>query len=419
VSVPSFSPSTDIADLSQFAAAAEQWLADLRERLPDDPRRPDHDVAVFHALSRDAEATLVNAAATWQAEKYDAGWGALSWPRQWGGAALTAQHERAFAEIERRFVVPADHELRRITTNLVAPTLRDHGTQLLQQRHLRDFLSCRSLVCQLFSEPSAGSDLAGVATKARRQRDTWVLDGAKVWVSGAQFADFGLLLARSDPSRPKHAGITAFLLPMTAPGVEVRPIRQMSGGSSFNEVFFHDVEIDDDLRVGEIDRGWTVALAMLTYERNQSGSKPGVGGSWEQLRELAVNRSQLLDPVARDHLVLAYVGERLRTLTRQRADAARQRGEAPGPEGSLGKLLWAQSLVTIGRAAAMLAGPDLIAEVDEDGPYYWGTHVLGAPGFRIAGGSDEIQRNVIGERLLGLPKEPDPDSGRAWRDLPR
>jgi alkylation response protein AidB-like acyl-CoA dehydrogenase len=321
--------------------------------------------------------------------------------------------------VERRFTVPADHELRRITTNLVAPTLRDHGSAQIHERHLRDFLSCRALVCQLFSEPNAGSDLAGVATKARRAGDSWLLNGAKVWVSGAQFADFGLLLARSNPERPKHAGITAFLVPMTAPGIDVRPIRQMSGGSSFNEIFLDDVEIADDLRIGEVDRGWTVALAMLTYERNQSGSKAGVGGSWEQLRGLAADRPQMLDPVARDQLVQAYVGEQLRILTRQRADAAMQRGQAPGPEGSLGKLLWSQSLATIGRASAMLAGPDLTADVDVAGPYYWGAHVLGAPGFRIAGGSDEIQRTIIGERLLGLPKEPDPDRGRAWRDISR
>jgi alkylation response protein AidB-like acyl-CoA dehydrogenase len=376
-------------------------------------------VAVFHSLPHEAEADLVRAAAAWQAEKYDAGYGALSWRKELGGAGLTTLHELAFAEAERRFTVPADHELRRITTNLVAPTLRDHGSAQIQERHLRDFLSCRRLVCQLFSEPNAGSDLAGVATKARREGDAWLVNGAKVWVSGAQFADFGLLLARSNPERPKHAGITAFLLPMTAPGIDVRPIRQMSGGSSFNEIFLDDVEIADDLRIGEVDGGWTVALAMLTYERNQSGSKVGVGGSWEQLRELAADRPQMLDPVSRDQLVQAYVGEQLRILTRQRAEAAMQRGQAPGPEGSLGKLLWSQSLATIGRASAMLAGPDLTADVDVAGPYYWGAHVLGAPGYRIAGGSDEIQRTIIGERLLGLPKEPDPDRGRAWRDVSR
>jgi alkylation response protein AidB-like acyl-CoA dehydrogenase len=411
--------SSTTADLAAFRAEAERWLAERRPRLADGGQRPDHDVAVFHSLPREAEAELVGAAAAWQAEKYDAGYGALSWPEELGGAGLTAEHDRIFAEVERRFDVPADHELRRITTNLVAPTLRDHGSSQLKDRHLRDFLSCRTLVCQLFSEPNAGSDLAGVGTKARREGDTWVLDGAKVWVSGAQFADFGLILARSAPERPKHAGITAFLVPMSAPGVEVRPIRQMSGGSSFNEIFFNDVEVTDDLRIGEVDRGWTVALAMLTFERGQSGSKAGVGGSWEQLRALAAERRQLLDPVARDQLVQAYVGERLRILTRQRADAARQRGGAPGPEGSLGKLLWSQSLARVGRAAAMLAGPDLTAEVDAAGPYYWGSHVLGAPGFRIAGGSDEIQRTIIGERLLGLPKEPDPDAGRAWRDRRR
>ncbi|MFF3467930.1 acyl-CoA dehydrogenase family protein [Streptomyces sp. NPDC001984] len=405
-------------DLSGFVADCERWLSD---RLPpaDATGEPDSDVAVFHSLSHEAEAALIRAAADWQAEKFAAGYGALTWPKELGGSGLSPQHERAFAAVEKRYAVPADHELRRITTNLVAPTLRDHGSALLQERYLRCFLGCRALVCQLFSEPGAGSDLASVATQARRVGDGWVINGSKVWVSGAQFADYGLLLTRSDPRQPKHLGITAFLLPMATTGVSVRPIRQMSGGTSFNEVFLDDVELDDEMRIGDVDGGWTVALAMLTYERNQSGSKTGVGGSWDQLRDLALSRPHMMDPVTRDCLVQAYIGEQLRDVTRRRAEAARQRGETPGPEGSLGKLLWATSLATIGRVASMLAGPDLVAEADGSGPYFWNAHVLGAPGFRIAGGSDEIQRNIIGDRILGLPKEPDPYRTAAWSDLPR
>jgi alkylation response protein AidB-like acyl-CoA dehydrogenase len=245
------------------------------------------------------------------------------------------------------------------------------------------------------------------------------VDGAKVWVSGAQFAGWGVLIARSDPDVPKHAGLTAFLLPMDSPGVEVRPIRQMSGGTSFNEVFFTGVRVPDSLRLGEVGGGWNVALTMLGFERAQSGAKTGVGGSWAQLRTLAAWSGRTGDPAVRQRLARVYIHERLRELTRQRVEAAHQRGATPGPEGSLGKLLWTQGLTAIGEAAALLLGPALTADTGEWGTYAWAEHVLGAPGYRIAGGSDEMQRNIIAERALGLPKEPGPGRDQPWRTIPR
>ncbi|EHB58841.1 acyl-CoA dehydrogenase domain-containing protein [Mycolicibacterium rhodesiae JS60] len=407
------------SDLQSFARQAEDWLAQhLPRRVAGKEQVGPDDVAVFHNLTHDHEARLVADAAAWQAQKWQAGYGAIDWPSEFGGLDLTAEHARLFGAIEAGFEVPADHELRRITTNLVAPTLRKYGSAAQIDQLMMDLLSCRQLTCQLFSEPGAGSDLAGLATRAVRATDnSWIINGSKVWVSGAQFADWGLLIARTDPDVPKHAGLTAFLVPMNSPGLEVRPIRQMSGGTSFNEIFFTDVRVPDGRRLGPLGAGWQVTLTMLAFERNQSGSKAGVGGSWEQLLMLARLRERTTDPVVAQELVNVYIHERVRELTRRRAAQARAIGSEVGPEGSLGKLLWAQGLTAIGNAAAQLLGPDILADTGESGTYAWASHLLGAPGFRIAGGSDEIQRNIIAERVLGLPPEPRVDTGVPWREL--
>lgn len=394
---------TSIPSVGSYYDEAIDWLAARRSRVSKTVVE-DASTAVFHNLPYEHELGLIQACASWQKEKFQAGYGAIAWPVENGGAGLTQRHESAFLLAEKQFAVPHDHELRRITTNLVAPTVRDLGSSELHG-YIVQFLSCDLLVCQLFSEPGAGSDLAGLSTRASQSSTGWTISGSKVWVSGAQFADFGLLLARTGTMESAHAGITAFLLPMSAPGLEIRPIQQMTGGSSFNEVFMTDVELSDDFRLGEVGAGWSVARTMLSYERNQSGSKAGVGGSWEQLLEFATSSRELSD-TERDAMAHVYSAELVRGLIRRRADIARSRGEQPGAEGSLGKLLWANSLTMIGDAAAMVAGPALIASDENSGAFGWSEHVLGALGFHIAGGTDEIQRNIIAERLLGLPREP-------------
>ena len=393
--------------IEAFAAQAHAWLA-AAVGPPAVAGPSTEDVAVFHSLPHEAERALIAAAAAWQRRKFEAGYGAIAWPPDLGGAGLTQEHAHVFTRAEASYPTPPDHELRRITVNLVAPTLWTKGRPALQQRFIRPFLRCDQLACQLFSEPGAGSDLAGLATRAQPEGAGWVINGAKVWVSGAQFADWGLLLARTDPEVPKHVGLTAFLVPMRADGIQVRPIRQMTGGSSFNEVFFDNLRFSDELRIGAVGEGWAVATAMLAFERNQSGSRAGVGGSWEQLLALAQRRRSGIDPVLRQRLVRVYIHERLRGLTRQRAEEAARRSQTPGPEGSMGKLLWVQGLIAIGEVAATLAGPQMVADTGVPGAYAWAEHMLGAPGFRIAGGSDEIQRNILAERVLGLPREPDP-----------
>jgi alkylation response protein AidB-like acyl-CoA dehydrogenase len=231
-----------------------------------------------------------------------------------------------------------------------------------------------------------------------------------------------MLLARTDPDVPKHAGITAFLLPLDTGGVTVRPLRQMSGGTSFNEVFLDDVRVPDRLRLGPVGAGWKVALTTLSFEREVSGGSSRAGGGWRELVPLARALGRFDDPLVRQKLADVYINERLAevaTLRDARGRGNSRAGRPPGPEGSFRKLHWVKGMALASQAAEMLLGPRLAADTGEWGTFAWTAHVLGAPGYRIAGGSDEIQRNIIAERVLGLPGEPRVDRNRPWRDVPR
>jgi alkylation response protein AidB-like acyl-CoA dehydrogenase len=280
------------------------------------------------------------------------------------------------------------------------------------------FLRTGELCCQLFSEPGAGSDLASLSTRATLDGDTWVINGQKTWSSGARFSEWGELIARTDPSVPKHAGQTAFVIPMDAPGITIVPIKQMSGGASFNEVFFDDVRIPDSLRLGPVGAGWKVALTTLGFERRSSGSGT-TGGSWEQVRALAEWLGATTDPNLRQDLAQLYLLDRLRGLMSARVAEQIRSGGTPGPEASAGKLLWTQWMTRAGNVTAAMLGARITADTGEWGTFAWTKHLLGAPGYRIAGGSDEIQRNIIGERVLGLPGEPRVDRDVPFSDVPR
>ena len=384
-----------------------------------DGQRSD-DVSVFHNLSFAEEQALIERVTAWQRQKFDAGFGAIDWPTEHGGAGLGRDFVEAFAAEEERYSIPGPHELVSVTVGLIAPTIRLVGTPEQRELLMRAFLRCDSLCCQLFSEPGAGSDLAALATRAVRDGDEWVVNGQKVWSSGAQFAEWGMLLTRTDPDVPKHAGITAFLLRLDSPGVTVRPLRQMSGGTSFNEVFLDDVCIPDSLRLGEVGAGWKVALTTLGFEREASGGGHArVGGGWRELVGLARALGRLGDPLVRQRLADVYISERLAEVAALRETQDRRAGRAPGPEGSLRKLHWVNGMALASRAAELLLGPRLAADTGEWGTFAWTSHVLGAPGYRIAGGSDEIQRNIIAERILGLPGEVRVDRDRPWREIPR
>jgi alkylation response protein AidB-like acyl-CoA dehydrogenase len=408
---------TQVPDVATFTEQAREWLAaQLPVRAAGDAERAG--VSVFHDLPADAERALIARICAWQRAKLDAGYGALTWAVEDGGAGLTQRHAEAFAELEGGFATPGQHELTSVSVSLIAPTVRLFGTPEQRERLVTGLLRGEELACQLFSEPSAGSDLAGLATKAVRDGDGWVVNGQKVWSSGAQFAGWGELIARTDPDVAKHQGLTAFLLPMDTPGVDVRPLRQMSGGSSFCEVFLDDVRIPDSLRLGDVGAGWKVALATLGFERGHSGAEARVGGGFAQLHAAARTLGRTGDPDVRRLLADVWIGERLAAVAAQRDREAALAGAPPGPIGSLRKLAWAQGLKIVSEAAETILGPRLVADMDDD-LYGWTEHVLGAPGYRIAGGSDEVQRTIIGERLLGLPAEPRADRGVPWKDIPR
>ncbi len=398
---------------AEFAVRAESWLA---ERLP---RRPaggapatwgegSDSVALFHNLSAADERSVVDRQRAYFNAKSAVGFHAITWAPEFGGLGLSRDYEAAFGAVESKFVTPSSHEAVSITRDLIGPTIRAHGTDEQRARFIAPLLRTDEMWCQLMSEPGAGSDVAGMTTRAERHGDEWVVNGQKVWTSGAQFADFGYLLARTDPDVPKHQGITAFIVDMRTPGVTVRPLRQMSGGSSFNEVFFDDVVIPDSMRMDEPGRGWAVAITTLGFERGSSGGGGGgiVGGHMIRLMQLAQHTGATADPVIRQALAKAWTNQRLLNLNAQRLKAKLRSGQTPGPEGSIGKLAWTMGLTEMADLAARILGPSLSADTGEWGTYAWGDFVTGARGYRVAGGTDEIQRNIIGERALGLPREP-------------
>jgi alkylation response protein AidB-like acyl-CoA dehydrogenase len=416
---------TELPDIELFRKEARAWLEDHAvprtvDATPDDDAGIEwgvgsDSVAVFHDLSEDDERARLEACQRWQRLKFDAGYAMINWPAHLGGRGLPNSYVRAYFAEEGRFVTPTAGELPPTSMGLIATTVAAFGTPEQQQRWIAPLMRQDEYGCQLFSEPSAGSDLASLTTKAARDGDEWVLDGQKVWTSGARFAQWGLAITRHDSSVPKHKGLTAFMVPLDAPGVEIRPIRQMSGGANFNEVFLTGVRLGDEMRLGPVGEGWRVALTCLGFERDHSGGGSGghTGGGFRQVLAAAQHFELTDDPTVRQVLADLHIQHRVAQLTNRRAAAALKAGQTPGPEGSLGKLMWTANMTRVSDAISRILGPRLIAETGEWGTYAWSEHVLGAPGYKIAGGSDEIQRNIIGERVLGLPAEP-----RVDKDVP-
>ncbi len=374
------------------------------------------DVSVFRDLCAADEEAQLEACKRWQRLKFDAGYAMLNWPTELGGRGLPNSYVRAYLAEEARFHVPSGGELPPTSMGLIASTIAAYGTAEQHERFLVPLMRQDIYGCQLFSEPSAGSDLASLTTRATRDGDEWVLDGQKVWTSGARFAQWGLAITRTDFDVPKHRGLTAFLVPFGAPGVDVRPIRQMSGGANFNEVFLTGVRIPDSLRLGPVGDGWRVAITCLGFERDHSSgsSSAHTGGGYKQVLAAAQHFGLTTDPVVRNELADLYIQHKVALYTNRRAAAGLKAGQTPGPEGSLGKLMWTANMTRVSRCISRILGPRLLADTGEWGTYAWTAHVLGAPGYQIAGGSDEIQRNIIGERVLGLPTEPRVDKDQPF-----
>ena len=326
------------------------------------------------------------------------------WPSALGGMDATAEQAEVVAEELAEFEAPDLYPFM-VGIGLVGPTLMEHGTADQQTRWLPGIRSGEEIWCQLFSEPDAGSDLANLGSRAVRDGDVWRVSGSKVWSSRAHYARWGLLLARTDPSLPKHAGITAFALDMQDPGVTVRPLRQINGDTHFNEVFMDGVLVPDDCRLGEIGAGWKVAVTTLAHERSSIGSGWG-GVSRTQLVDHVSRWGKVDDPVTRSRLVSSLIDIEVGNIAGLRAKVAARSGRPPGPEGSGAKLRNSQMLSKLGNFAVDVEGPAGVVGGDD-----WQTLFLTGPSFGIRGGTDEIQRNIIGERVLGLPPEPRVDKG--------
>jgi alkylation response protein AidB-like acyl-CoA dehydrogenase len=366
------------------------------------------------------EAEGIERAKRFQVALFETGLAGLTWPREYGGQGLRLRYQTIFNEESSDYELPTSIYI--IGFGMCIPTVLAHGTDALKRRYVRPATRGEEVWCQLFSEPAAGSDVAGLRSTAVRDGDEWILNGQKVWTSGAQYCDYGIVLARTNPDVPKHKGLSMFILDMHAPGVTVRPLRQMNGGSNFNEVFFDNVRIPADHILGEPGEGWRVALTTLMNERVAIGT----GRSTEKTdprthikNHLALARQRGLtdDPTVRQDLadllirfwVLDMVGLRIRSTL-----AA---GRTPGPEGSVAKLAGAVLSRWSAEVACRIAGPAAIAWFGDE-PGFASILTLSSPGSSIAGGTNEVMRNILGERVLGLPKEPQVDRDIPFKDIP-
>jgi alkylation response protein AidB-like acyl-CoA dehydrogenase len=392
----------DTPELAEYREGIRGWLEEHRDEAP----------VIRGEGAIEDERELVAARRTWQRKLAEGGLAAVTWPAEYGGRGLGPLHQVVLNQEIGRARVPGIFDV--IGVGMLGPTIIAHGTEEQKQRYLGLMLAADEVWCQLFSEPAAGSDLAGIQTRARRQDDgTWRLSGQKVWTTNAQHAAFGLLIARTDADVPKHKGLTMFVVPMDAGGVTIRPLRQISGEAHFNEVFFDDVALDEDAPVGAVDGGWGVAMTTLMFERVAIGLG-GEGFGWRADRfaqALLEDEATARDPecrhrfgaIASEFLALRYTGYRMLT--------ALQRGQIPGPEGALAKVTTIRAAIAAGELLVDALGPEALS--DE----LWGELVSDLPGLKTAGGTEEILRSMVGERVLGLPPEPRLDKGIPFSEL--
>ena len=395
----------DTPEEARFREEASSWLA---ENAPTDD--------AFRALSPLEQAKV------WQKRKYDAGWACIGWAPDFGGRGASAIEEVIWRQEESQYDLPANFFL--IGQGMIGPTLMAWASDEDKARFLPPLASGEEVWCQLFSEPAGGSDLAALRTRAERDGDDWVINGQKIWTSGAHYSDYGVIVVRTDPTVPKHKGLSYFYIDMKAPGVEIKPIKQLTGDSDFNEVYFTDVRVSDSQRLGEVGQGWQVSLTTLMNER------AAIGGSFGQMdvslamsvaAEVEIDgRPALEDAAVRARIADWYVQEAGLKYTGYRSLTALSRGALPGPENSIGKLVGAPKMQAMSSylmdllgASGAIADEALAAKAGIIQRAY-----MGAPGLRIAGGTDEIMANIIAERVLGLPQEPRLDKGIPFNEVP-
>jgi alkylation response protein AidB-like acyl-CoA dehydrogenase len=395
----------DTPELASYRAEVRAWLEAHRGHAP-----PNRDDAGAHRA--------------WQRELAEGGLAAVTWPADYGGRGLGPLHQVVVNQEIGRAGVPGIFDI--IGVGMLGPTVIAHGTEEQKQRHLGLMLAAEEVWCQLFSEPAAGSDLAGIQTRARREPEAkpvasppgrdrcgWRVTGQKVWTTNAQHAAFGLLLARTDPDVAKHKGLTMFIVPMDAPGITIRPLRQISGDAHFNEVFLDDVRLEPGSEVGPVDGGWGVAMTTLLFERVAIGLG-GEGFGWRADRfahALIEDAAGVRDrevrhrfgAIAAEFLALRFTGYRMLTTV--------ERGGIPGPEGALAKVTTIRMAIAAGELVADMLGPEALSEER------FARLVSDMPGLKTAGGTEEILRSMVGERVLGLPPEPRLDKGIPFSEL--
>jgi alkylation response protein AidB-like acyl-CoA dehydrogenase len=401
----------DTPEEAAFRAEARDWLD--AHAIP--KGHPD-DFSLGLWTGTYDEETYIRRCQHWQRTLFDGGWAGMTWPKAYGGRGGRPIHQVIFNQEQARYGVSSGAFM--ISIGMAGPTILAHGTDEQKDRFLPAMLRGDEMWCQLFSEPGAGSDLAALATRAERDGDEWVVTGQKVWTSSPDRARWGMLLARTDTGVPKHRGIGYFLLDMATPGIEVRPLRQMTGESHFSEVFLDGVRVPASNLLGEPGDGWRIAQTTLTSERSSIAG--GTGATPEGLVALARAVGATGDPLARQRLVDAHIRYELLRFLRYRSQTALSQGRRPGAEASVMKLAFARYMKALTEAAigvqgahGLLAGDDVV----DDG--MWLRRFLHSPSLRIAGGSDQVQANIMGERALGLPPEPRQDKEIAFRDLAR
>ena len=362
-------------------------------------------------------AKRLEAGRKFQRALFDAGLAGLTYPKKYGGQGLDKSYERMWREEYARYP-NMTFELT-ISHGMCLPMLAEYGSDEQKAKYLKDNIRGDKLWCQMFSEPGAGSDVASLQTKAERDGDTWVINGQKVWTTLAHMSDYGVTIARTDPNVPKHAGISMFIVPMDAEGVEIRPIHQIDGGRHFNEVFFTDVDIQAGNLLGEMNNGWNMATAMLMYERVAIGTGATGGIKHERadsLIEEAKKRGLIDDPTLRQKLMRIYVMETCQSLVSMRTRAETQAGKTPGPGGSIGKLSSTLIMNYVRDVSMEIVGASGVAWEGDHGGGWARAALTGLQG-GIAGGTNEIQKNIIGDRVLGLPRDISVDKGVPFKDL--
>src|ERR1700761_4426933 len=407
----------DTPQEAAFRAEAKAWIAaNAPKQYEEELRKSSLGRTVLKG------ANILEVAKAWQKKKADAGWACLHWPKEYGGRGASPierviwqQEEGPFGKLSGIFI---------IGHGMCGPTMMAFAAEEHKRKYLPPLASGEKVWCQLFSEPAGGSDVAGLRTRAEKKGDDWIINGQKIWTTGAQISDYGILLTRTDPNVPKHKGLTMFYLSMKSPGVEVRPIKQASGGSAFNEVFFTDVKIPDSQRLGEVGQGWQVALTTLMHERLAVGGGQGGGIDVNELMGLArtlelEDGPALKNASVREKIADWYVRSAGLKYTTYRTMTALSQGKQPGPEASIAKIVVASKLQDISAFAMELEG-EVGALKGEDAPAHGAFQMgwMSAPGLRIAGGTDEILRNIIAERVLGLPQDVRVDKDVPFNKMP-